>query len=304
MSLLQNIQNDAINENVDISTLLRKCKVLASRLGNEEFKLWVEHELNGYSSINEVPQYRILTVESVGHFFGIAGNEIKNAPIAASSLPKKYQEFVNTEYLIKPISYYYSLIKDGNSSKSLQSLWSAEFIKYCSDKLYDNMYCGSAWKIIPFNAIVTLVDTVRNRILSFSLEIEEEAPDIGETALNSKPISNEKVSQVFNNYILGNVTNFSEGDQVIIRDIEINVKQNDFDSLKDFLSSLNIGTKDIEELNKAIIDDGRIKETLGDKVKGWINNIQAKTKEGIWKVAVSVATQLVTKAILKYYGIE
>ena len=50
MSLLREIQSDAIDKNVDISVVLRKCKVLAARLGNKNFKLWVERELNGYKS--------------------------------------------------------------------------------------------------------------------------------------------------------------------------------------------------------------------------------------------------------------
>ena len=50
MTLLREIQADAVDTNVDISVLLRKCKVLAARLGNKEFNLWVERELNGYTS--------------------------------------------------------------------------------------------------------------------------------------------------------------------------------------------------------------------------------------------------------------
>lgn len=45
MSLLRDIQNDVIDANVDISVILRKCKVLAVRLGNEPFENWVDQEL-------------------------------------------------------------------------------------------------------------------------------------------------------------------------------------------------------------------------------------------------------------------
>lgn len=38
MSLLREIQNDAVNSNVKISDLLRKCKILAVRLGSTEFQ--------------------------------------------------------------------------------------------------------------------------------------------------------------------------------------------------------------------------------------------------------------------------
>lgn len=38
MSLLREIQNDAVNSDVKVSDLLRKCKILAYRLGNNDFK--------------------------------------------------------------------------------------------------------------------------------------------------------------------------------------------------------------------------------------------------------------------------
>ena len=48
MSLLREIQEAAIDGSIDLPTLLRKCKVLAARLGNDDFTDWVDAELNGY----------------------------------------------------------------------------------------------------------------------------------------------------------------------------------------------------------------------------------------------------------------
>ena len=48
MSLLRQIQDAAIDSSIDLPTLLRKCKVLAARLGNEDFKRWIDNELVGY----------------------------------------------------------------------------------------------------------------------------------------------------------------------------------------------------------------------------------------------------------------
>jgi len=47
-------------------------------------------------------------------------------------------------------------------------------------------------------AIVGLVDEVRNRILSFVIEIQKLKPNVGEVALNSEPIPQSNISQVFN----------------------------------------------------------------------------------------------------------
>ena len=70
MSLLRKIQSAAIESNTDLATLLRKCKVLAARLGSQEFEMWVDNELSSYKSVKELPDYRVFYVNSKGHFSG------------------------------------------------------------------------------------------------------------------------------------------------------------------------------------------------------------------------------------------
>jgi len=55
----EDIPKSAIDSNMDVTTLLRKCKILAVRLGSKEFDQWVDHELNGYGGSEELPEYRI-----------------------------------------------------------------------------------------------------------------------------------------------------------------------------------------------------------------------------------------------------
>ena len=48
MQLLDEIIEDAVNDKVNLSVLLRKCLVLAHQLKNDKLKAWAEYELNGY----------------------------------------------------------------------------------------------------------------------------------------------------------------------------------------------------------------------------------------------------------------
>jgi hypothetical protein len=51
MSLLREIQNDLSRTEVDVPIVLRKCKILAARLGSKEFSQWIEWELNAILTI-------------------------------------------------------------------------------------------------------------------------------------------------------------------------------------------------------------------------------------------------------------
>lgn len=111
---------------------------------------------------------------------------------------------------MQPISAYTSLVDKSTASNAKEN-WPADLVACVGRDIYENMNCLAAWKIIPYNAIVALVDTIKTRVLNFCLEIEAVAPDAGEASLNSPPISQEKVTQVFNTYITGTVQNVAAG---------------------------------------------------------------------------------------------
>lgn len=58
-SLVQDLQKDALDQNVSVTELLRKSLVVATKLKLDEFASWVRRELDGYGKI-EVPEYRVL----------------------------------------------------------------------------------------------------------------------------------------------------------------------------------------------------------------------------------------------------
>jgi len=310
MSLLRDIQNAAIDANMDISVILRKCKVLAARLGNEAFKKWVDQELNGYQNKDTLPNYRILDVNSKGDFIGPA-ESLKNADIPLACIPKKFREGLDKSYCIQPIAAYESLLKTADGD-NLQEQWRADLVAIVGRNIYKNANCLSAWKLIPNASIVSLVEGVRNRILSFVLEIENEAPDAGEASPTTQPISQEKVTQVFNTTIYGNVGNIAEGNQQVTQQVTqtatINVSQNDLESLKKYLLSIGIPRNEIKNLREAINEDSaeevRKTKSLGLKVLNWIGSIATKIAKGTVSVAQKLSINLITQAILTYYGIK
>ncbi|WP_346825057.1 hypothetical protein ACEN2Y_00730 (plasmid) [Ralstonia solanacearum] len=73
MSLIRSIQADAIEASTSVSSLLRKCKLLASRVGHPQLEQWVDLELRGYPEGADLPAYRVTPVVSYGSFVGAFG---------------------------------------------------------------------------------------------------------------------------------------------------------------------------------------------------------------------------------------
>src|SRR6267143_7111976 len=113
MSLLRDIQKAAIEQSTDLPTLLRMCKLLAARLGNEEFGRWVDYELNGYPTVTVMPAYRILEVQSFGDFIGGFGARASNMPIPLAVLPENARANYRKAYLGLGVSAYVSLLAGG-----------------------------------------------------------------------------------------------------------------------------------------------------------------------------------------------
>lgn len=210
MSLLRDIQNSAIDANEPIGTLLRKCKVLAVRLGSSEFKLWVENELNGYTDKEKIPEYRILSVGCKGHFSGAFGSSMSNASIPSRCIPQDFRKGLFTCYLAQPISSIEALISDSDGG-TVQAPWPADVTAHFGMKIYQGMNCLQAWKVIPVNALIGILDMIRSRVLNFVLEIESEDPEAGDAPIHSHPVAEEKVQQIFHTYITGNVQNVATG---------------------------------------------------------------------------------------------
>jgi hypothetical protein len=59
MTPLTELVDAASGDAVPVSTLLRKVKVIASRLKVGELESWVDHELAGYPPDAELPEYRV-----------------------------------------------------------------------------------------------------------------------------------------------------------------------------------------------------------------------------------------------------
>lgn len=307
MSLLRDIQEAVIDDKTDITVVLRKCKVLAARLGNENFNNWIDQELNGYKDVKSLPEYRVFEVFSKGHFAGPFGSGIKNADIPISCLPEKMRDNFKYRREREAISSYTSILKESKGKGgSAHAPWPPEVTAMVGQDIYQHMNCLSAWQVIPRNAIASLVDAVRNRVLNFVLEIEAQNPEAGEAPLNSNPIPQEKVAQIFNTYITGDVQNLATASTNVTQYGQVIVKQNDIDSLLSYLREHEIEETDLQELKEAVDSDKEknpSNDSWGPNVSGWITKMLGKASKGIWKIGSSVATTLLTNAINNYYGL-
>lgn len=93
MGLLREIQDEVIDADRPLASVLRKARVLAAELDNEPLRHWANHELNGYPEEAELPPYRAeRPVPVLGTFAGPYGSQANNVPIPPQSVDERLRD--------------------------------------------------------------------------------------------------------------------------------------------------------------------------------------------------------------------
>jgi hypothetical protein len=299
MKLLQDIIDAAVSEQEPLSTLLRRCLVLEFKLHNRKLEVWVNNELDGYGSDAEVPDYRCGNSISRGHFIGPNGLSMRNRTLHLQVMDPQHQSLVDKLELRQPISAYESV----DANKEARIPWNPDLTVEYQDSFITDHSLVQAWQDIPHSLIVTLVDSVRTRVLRFALEIQKELGDVEDKVEKLSPA---KVEQSVVNIIYGGNNVIASSAETISQIGSITVSQKDFAALTEALKTLGFGREDIELLRKALEADskGQDSPTLGAKVKAWLGSIGGMVgKQGL-TVAADVAQKVALKWLLQYLGLD
>jgi hypothetical protein len=205
MSLLRDIQNDLASPSGDVTAVLRKCKILAARLGSRELADWVSWELGGYPDPQPTPEYRRLAITYYASFSNSAWR-VSESPIPLQIIPQQHRNSFHELEFRDGIAKAISLTENG------ASIPRPELIFAIQGKMYPTMDCHGVTGRIAAVEFVQLISAVKSRILDFSLEIEAANPDAGEAAPNTQPVPPDKLQPIVNNF-LGSVGNVAQQSQ-------------------------------------------------------------------------------------------
>ena len=166
------------------------------------------------------------------------------------------------------------------------------------------MQCVAAWKEIPIGAVVRLMDSVKTRILGFTIDLEREAPLAGDTPIGSQPpLSNEKMTQIFNTNITGNVGNVSNSGENFSQTAL--VQADNWDSLEKYLVDAGLKPAEFEGMQielEAVVETGK-EEEKSNAAGTWVGRLATKAMRGGTGVGFEVAAAGIAKAIAAYLGL-
>lgn len=294
---------EAVDGSQDLSSLLRKCRILAQRLGNNDLKAWVSKELDGYAPDDQLPDYRVLSRALIlADYFGAFGSALQNVTTPNSSIPEEIRDFVagvRATQGVREIQEQIAQSKDG----ALRIAIPPEAYPAIRNKnVREDMVLVSAVKIVNTSFLQGILDAVRNRILNFTLELESEAPNTGDALEGLRMNKPGTIQQIFNTEIRGNVANVSQGGSEFSQIAQIS--QGDAESLRAALRAMGLEENDANELvDAAQSEKPKANGSMGSRVAALVGKAFTKAVEGLLKVPASVAGSVLAEALKKYYGI-
>ena len=124
MGIIQDLQAEIINADADIITILRKALLVSHKLKLTEFEKWIKNELNGYNSVDNLPEYRRKIKGSLkfrNPYYGLCSIQCET---------KNFEDLLTRKNITDSIPKLLSLIKDNNSilimelpPELVQQLW-------------------------------------------------------------------------------------------------------------------------------------------------------------------------------------
>ena len=306
--MLRQLQEDILNPDRALPDILRKAKVLAYRMDVPEFKQWVNHELDGYAGEDvELPDYRDFPASNYGDFSCVGGTHIRNSPIPTYGLPEFVQRFVDRVELRQGVAALEGLNFDENYS--LRIPWLPDLIAYVGglERIRPGCALQSAWQLLGKNQIDDILDTIRNRLLTFVLELEERFPELAGLEEIPEEVSQEQAGALFQSVVIHGGQNVVGGGSQLAQTInQPGLSPHDLVALLEYVRGIKgVAEEDVVELEEALEADEEPSESggFGARVNAWLGRMATKSAESAAGTVATQGVQCATKAIAQYYGL-
>lgn len=293
-SIVLQLQELASDAQGDINTLLSKALMVATKLNLDDFRRWVLHEQEGYPEDVDVPDYRIVRADLKGYHphTGLISCQFNN---------DEMEETLTTLALTETLSEIIHRMNNQEPGQVISYQFSAE-----QEQVIAPLFSNQSFKplrVISASQLFAIVQSVRNRILTWALDLEKQgilgsgitfSSKEKEIAMHGQSIQIENFQGVFGDVSGGQI---QQSNQQLVR-------AGDFPSLATLFRNNGVIDEDIELLANALSEEPIVTSAkFGPRVSEWIGKMISKASDGSWHVGIGAAGSLLAGAIQKYYGL-
>ena len=303
MKIINELVESLSDNEVPLSSVLLRTKILAHRLGEATLKKWLANEMNGYTNAADIPDYRnisgIILVNATDGFT----TRWSNQPVPLGHLDRDLSESLTRRKMAQSVAFI-----EGTSETDEDSLMMhlpQDICPFLSKGLGKGIFVESAHLSITRVQFVAILNKIRSRLLDFILEMSDQFQTEDISSETNGISKQEIIKNIFNNALLGDNATIIIGDHNSQQVNNVKL-QNDFEQLKKTLKNAQVSDDDIHHLEGAIENDkGKLdhdKQVYGPNVKEWLKKMYGKAIDASWQIEIGVAGSLLATALNSFYG--
>lgn len=196
-SLLEQIEQGALDSTVPLADVLRKCVALGGRAGSTELRDWARQELDGYEQREDLPEYRV--VPAIIALDGVTINSIvSQQQISPSALPDFAHEVIGERAPIYwGIGQVEAMIKDASGGTVKITLpHASDLVRYMNseDTQFGQSITALYWALSS-SGLSGLLDRIRTILVGLVAELRGSGT-LGANDVPSQDAANQAVSVV------------------------------------------------------------------------------------------------------------
>lgn len=301
MAILPEIQNDLVSEKTAIGPILMKLRLLAAKLGSRDLELWIRHESEGYPTNESLPEYRRVGMSFSGYFSGPFGKEIRNAPIPPILIEKFAGEDWKYLHLKDSAAAIDSLIQMGEGIH----LDMSNLMLLLQGHIYDGYACNQIKGYVSQHAIVEVANSIRNKILAFTIEFEKSMPEAVNFDIAAMRRAPEVTTQVFHQTVHGNLTSINNTGSHLSMDIQ--VRAGSKGELESTLLRAGLDHSSASEIASIISDEAPAVDSadgLGNRARKWLADRLTRGIDAGVKGGASALVGIVQEAAMRYWSLR
>lgn len=273
-TLVENLAYD----NITLSQALTRAKIIAFKIDNETFQIWLKKELEGYNPEEVLPDYRRLNCD-VNITIGNQQRE-QTLPVSFDNWPE-LKEIINVTNEIRSISIIeenYSALEGetGYIPFALGLIPMLEKTLMIRERYGMRIIRGG--QHVNKLLIKRIIDLTRQKLIDTLLQLDKEFPDLDDDFRMTKD-KGEKIQNIITNNIYGNNNplNIAAGERVEQKDFIFNLTSN-FSKLAEF----GVSEYEIKELQEIFEKNSADQPTLTSKAMKWLGAVTASvTTKGL-----------------------
>lgn len=271
--MIKELIKDLSYDKITLNQALMRAKLIAFEINNDDFKNWINKELNGYLNTDKLPEYRIVPCD----VFAVleAYGQRKMVPYDLTNIDKDLGGEIYKMKVQQSVTLIENGLKDTNETYGYQD-FPFQLVQMLRE-MSDNNFITNVKRRIQFSQTEHILNLTKQKLIDTLLDLDKTFPNMQDNYQNTEE-NKEKTSTIINNHIYGENANSNIGIGDNISQKISNIYNQKVENVLSELKTLGVPEEDLVEV-KEIVENETDKTNIGKKLMSWVGKMATKAIE-------------------------